>query len=303
MRKGNRIVIIWVSVILLFLFIAVGFMIGSKFCAKESTFFLFQNIISISYVLLGIAVIIPLHERLSLISILIMVGNGILSLGQLYFLTYRTYHRLLIIIFALTIFYMLFCLLRFFISRKSQGGTKKTQLLNGIVPIAYVGGAMLVKGFALFKLIETEIDVPLALVGITLGLSVVAVILGTVFMKDRRNRKEYAGKLCAIFFGVFFVVFGIPLLFIEYANYAFDSSTGEKQECVIIDKETTHNYKSGTGYRLIIRAGDQKLHFDVDKMLYFQYEKGDTICLYAYDGVFDYPYYEYRLDEIYRYEE
>ena len=303
MRKDDRSVIIWVSVIILLLLIAVGFMIGAKYCTKESTYFVCQNVMSIAYVLLGIAVITPLHKKLSIVSVLLITGNGVLSIGQLYFLPYRSYHRLLITILALSIFNLTFCLLRFLISRKQYGRGEKIRLLNGIIPIAYVGGSVLVKGFGLFKLIETEYDVPLVLVGISLGISVAAVILGAIFIKDRWNRKEYAGKLCAIFFGVFFFAFGIPLLSMEYANYTFDTSLAEKTECVVVDIYTSHNYKSGTGYRFVLNVDGQKVHFDVDRVVYSRYQKGDTIYLYKYEGAFGYPYYEYQLDSIYRYDE
>ena len=170
-------------------------MIGAKYCMNESAYFACQNAISIAYVLLGIAVIIPLFKKLSVVSVLLIIGNAVLSTGMLYFLPYRTYHRLLIMFFVLSILNLAFCLLRFFISRKQCGKGEKIQLLNGIVPIAYVGGSVLVKGFGLFKLIETEFDVPLVLVGISLGVSVASVILGAIFIKERWNKKEYAGKI------------------------------------------------------------------------------------------------------------
>jgi hypothetical protein len=258
---------------------------------------------SIAYVLMGVAIIIPLCKKLSIVSSLLIIGNGVLSIGQLYFLPYRAYHQLLAVLFAFSILNLVGWLLYFFMVRKQHDTGVETRLLNGVIPFAYICGSIFVKGFALFKLIETDYDMPLAFVAISLGITVVATILGAIFIEDRRDRKEYAGKLCAIFFGMFFLVFMVPLLSMEYANYTFDTSVAEKQECVVIDKETSHNYKSGTGYRLIIQAGDQKLRFDVEKVLYFQYEKGDTICLYAYDGAFDNPYYEYRLDAIYRYKE
>ena len=303
MRKDDRIVIIWVSIIILLLFVVVGFMIGAKYSTNETTYFVCQNIMSIAYVILGLAVIAPLFKKLSAVSILLVAGNGVLSIGQLHFLPYRTYHRLLIVILVLCILNLAFCLLRFFASRKQYGKGERIRLLNGIVPIAYIGGSVLVKGFGLFKLIETEYDVPLVLVGISLGISVAAVILGASIIQDRRNRKEYAGKLCAIFFGVFFVVFAIPLLSMEYANYAFDTSLAEKKECVVVDTYTSSNYKSGTGYRFVLSVDGQKLHFDVDRVVYSRFQKGDTIFLYQHDGAFGYPYYEYQLDSIYRYDE
>lgn len=303
MRKDDRIVIIWVSVIILLLFIAVGFMIGAKYCTKESTYFVCQNVMSIAHVILGIAVITPLHKKLSIVSVLLITGNGVLSIGQLHFLPYRTYHRLLIAILALSIFNLTFCLLCFFNSRKQYSRDEKNRLLNGFIPIAYVGGSVFVKGFGLFKLIETEYDVPLVMVGVSLGISVAAVILGAIYIKDRWNRKEYAGKLCAIFLGAFFFAFGIPLLSMEYANYTFDTSLAEKKECVVVDTYTSHNYKSGTGYCFVLSVDGQKVHFDVDRVVYSRYQKGDTIYLYQYDGAFGYPYYEYQLDNIYRYGE
>ena len=304
MRKDDKIVIIWVLTILLLLFMSVGFAIGATFVGKQSVFIVFHNIMSICYVLMGIFVVTSLRKYFNILSVSMIIGNCILSLGQLYFIEYRFYHRLLVSLFVLSVVYLVFYLLRFFVIRKQRLEFENIHFVNGIMPVAFVGGSFLIKVFFLLKLIKTEMDTILTpLVFIALGSAVVTLILGAAFIKKRGDKKEFLGKLAAISSITFLLVFAIPALTAEYANYAFDTSAGERVECVVIDKYTTYGGKGGPNYHLVLLADGQKVDFDIEKVVYFKYKQGDIISIYEHEGAFDYPYYAYRLDFLYQYKE
>lgn len=156
--------------------------------------------------------------------------------------------------------------------------------------------------FNLFKLIESEVDLPKGMVAVGLILSVAAVILGAVFIKDRSDKKEFFGKLCALFFATVFLTIAVPLLTIEHTNYAFDSSEGEAVECVVTDKYTSHSSKGGRSHKVVVIINGEKTTLSVERVVYYGYEIGDIMRLYKHDGAFDFAYYEYRLDSVYLYE-
>lgn len=301
MRKGDKVAVVWSCATIFLLFVAVGFLVGAQYVTESNTYFVFQNIVSISYSAMSILAVIALRKYFKLPGGLLILGNVILSVGQLWFLEFRMYHRLLIGLFLLSILYLGYNLLRFFYCRKNNLEFETIQLVDGILPTAFVGGSFLAKAICLTKMIETQFDVPPLMVGIALGLCVVAVILGVIFIKDRWDRREFIGKLAAIFFGTFFVVFAIPLLTLEYTNYAWDLSAGEKKECMIVEKETRNRRKGGDSYHLVVLVDGQELRMDVDRVVYSQYDSGDRIPLYVHEGAFGYSYYEYHLDTVYQY--
>ena len=100
----------------------------------------------------------------------------------------------------------------------------------------------------------------------------VAFVLGVVFIKDRWDKKQYFGKLLGIFSITFLLAFAIPALSVEFVNCAFDTSVGEKTQCVVIDKQTRYSGRSGPSYYLVLRADGREINFDVEKVIYFQYK-------------------------------
>ena len=138
------------------------------------------------------------------------------------------------------------------------------------------------------------------IVFIALGAAAVALIVGAVLIKDRSDKKEYAGKLMAVFSLTFILVFGLPAISAEYTNYAFDTSVGEVNEYVVIDKYTRNGGRGGPIYHIVLQAGGHEIDISTEKVIFSQYEKGEAVRIYKHDGTFGYHYYEYRLDSIYR---
>jgi hypothetical protein len=301
MRNNDKAVVIWVCIILLFALIAAGFTIGINYAGKASTFLAFQLIVLVSYALVAILTVIPLYKYFNPISVLLMALNIVLSFGKIYFLEYRTYHKLLIVLLALSVINLAGYPIYFFRIGRRKKGLDNIYLVNGIIPIAYVFMSVFINMFRLFKLIDTEIDVFGIWAGIALIISVLVAIVVSFFVKSGGDKKEKIGKILAIFFGVFILAYGIPFVSLEHTNYAFDSSDGARIEFLVADKYTTSRYKSGTSYYLVLREDGEEFSIAVDKMTYVQHEQGGTLYMYYHDGAFGYPYYEYRQETVYGY--
>jgi hypothetical protein len=303
MRKANKAVAVAAWVIIILLFISAGFAIGSGFVGDPSVYFVFMNVMSISYVLMGALICVFLCKNLGIIGISLILANCTLSIGQLYFLEYRAYHRLLIILFAVSVVYSAICLIYYIVTKRIKANTENMHLIKCVIPVAFIGGSLLIKTLFLLKRIETEMnDFLTPIVIIALGAAALALIIGAVLIKDRSDKKEYAGKLAAVFSLTFFLVFGLPALSAEYTNYAFDTSVGEVKEYVVIDKYTRNGGRGGPHYHLVLRLGEGELDITTENVIYSQYEKGEAVRIYEYNGAFGYRYYEYRFEGIYRYD-
>ena len=303
MRKRNNTVAVAASIITLLIFVSAGFAIGSVFVGDTSVYLVFMNITSFSYVLSGALICIFLCKHLGVFGILLILANCTLSIGQLYFLEYRAYHRLLMILFAVSVVYSAIFLIYYIVKKRIKANTENMHLIKCVIPVSFIGGSLLVKTLFLLKRIETEMnDFLTPIVFVALGASAVALIIGAVLIKDRSDKKEYAGRLAAIFSITFFLVFGLPALSVEYTNYAFDTSVGEVKEYVVINKYTRNGGRGGPHYHLVLRLGEDELDISIENVIYSQYEMGEAVRIYSYGGAFGYHYYEYRFDSIYRYE-
>lgn len=305
MRKKQKPISLWTWIISFLFLLSLGLSLGLKVVKQEDTYFIFLNIISITYAFAGILTMIALRKHLKVIAVALVLGNYVLSFGQLYFLTYRTYHRLLILLFALSILYMIFYLIRAFTFQKRKPETEEIHIINPLLPIFIIWGSFFVKMLWALYRIETEMGTQLlSFLFVALGCAVVALIIALLLIKDRKKKNEFFGKLAGAFFATLLLVFAIPAFTTEYFNFAFDPSTGEMTECVVIEKQTRNGGgKSGTNYFLIVQINGQEIKLHTQKVVYSQYEPGDTICLYKHDGAFGYPYYEYRLETIFDYRE
>lgn len=300
MRKGDRIATIWAFATGLMAFVAGGFTLGLEYIASDKTYFVFQNIIAFSYGLIGISVAVALVKYFSHISISLIAANIILSFGRLYFIEHRTYHRLLIVLLVVAVIYTAYYWISFFIRRRAGGEYEKLRHINGIIPLSYIALYSFIVGIRLLSLIESEMSVPMGFIAASLILSFIALILGIVFIKERSNKKEYFGKLAAAFFLTLIITFVLPLLTIEYTNYAFDTSVGEAKQCLVVEMHITQHRRS-KGYYIEFIVDGERVSFSTDKLVYLKYDVGDRIPIYEHDGAYDMPYYEYRLDQIYKY--
>lgn len=303
MRKRNNTVAVAASIITLLIFVSAGFAIGSGFVGDPSVYLVFMNVMSFSYVLSGVLICVFLYKHLGLFGSLLILVNCTLSIGQLYFLDYRAYHRLLMILFAVSVVYSAICLIYYIVKKRINANTENMHLIKCVIPVAFIGGSLLVKTLFLLKRIETEMnDFLTPIVFVALGASAVALIIGAVLIKDRSDKKEYAGRLAAIFSLTFFLVFGLPALSAEYTNYAFDTSAAEVREYVVVDKYTRSGGRGGPRYHLILVSDGQELDISTEHVIYSQYETGEAVRIYSYGGALGYHYYEYRFDSICRYE-
>ena len=302
MRRGDKIAIIWAIVVVVLTFVSAGFTVGLEFAMSNATYFIFQNIVAFSYGLIGVSIVVALFKHLSYPSIALIISSFVLSVGKLYFLEFKVYNRLLSILFVLSVVYTIYYWVAYALRMKKYQPDNNLKHINGILPVIYIGFSLLIVSIRLMSYIETEISVPMGFIGVSLLLSVVAVIVGAVLIKERSPTKEYVGKLCAIFFATIFATLLIPLLTIEYTNSVFDTSIGERNECLVVDKYTTHNHKSGRGYHIVLMVDGERINFPTDKIVYTKYDVGDRMPLYQHDGAYGMTYYEYRLDSIYKYE-
>ena len=197
---------------------------------------------------------------------------------------------------------MFIILVRFFISKKNNVEFDNKRLVSCVLPTCFIGFSLMLEMFHLFKLIESSVDLPVGVVAVGVILSVASAILGAVFIKDRSDKKEFFGKLAALFFATIFLTIAVPLLTLEHTNYAFDTSEGETLDCVVIDKYTSHSTKGGRSHRIVVLVEGEEKTLSVDRVVYFDYEIGDFMRLYKHGGAFDFTYYEYRLDSVYLYE-
>ena len=301
MNSKNVFSIIGICAIGVFLFVSLGFLVGISYVTNDSTFFVFQNIIIISYGLASILTVIALNKYFTPISIILIIFNILILLGSLYFFEVKNSHRFLIALFIACLTYTIYYWIRFTIKRKNHEKIDDIKHINGVLPIVFIGFSTMMKIFRLLSFIETDIDIPVVFVGASVAISVIAVVLGIIFIKDRSDKKEYIGKLCAIFWVPMIVTMAFPLIFTEYTNYVFDSSVSEKIDCVVVDKYTRYHSKGRRSHYLVLRIDGDEIILAIDKLVYEKYEIGDVMPLYENDGAYNIPYYEYRLDSVYKY--
>jgi len=301
-RKAYR--TLWgILTFIVLLFVAAGFLIGLKFVKEEQTYFVFLNIVSAAYGLLSVFSILAVRKHWKPTPIVLILGNTVLSFGHLYFLEYRMFHLLQLILFALSIVYLIFYLIRFFVFQKGRMETENLHLLNPVAPVLFIAGSFFCKMFLLSGQVVTEMDsFALTFLPVALGCAAVAFIVAALQIKDREDKREYFGKLIGIFCATLILAWGLPSLSASYTNYALDTSSGEKIECVVVEKYQRYNGRGGIEHLVLFVDGQEK-DFVFHKAVCAQYAEGDTIYLYRYEGAFGYPCYEYRFTSIFQYQE
>lgn len=300
MGVGKKRLIIWISVVTCLVAVFLGSLLTMGNVKRETTYFVLQNMIVFSYAVLGVIIIVLLHETFWVVTSGFLIANSILEIGELYFLPYKFYHILELILFVLSVIYLVVCL----VWAQKDKLYKNFHFTNGIIPVFYVGFSYFLNLFVLLKWIETEIDIPAALIAIGLAIAITATIFCAVLNRNRENKKEYVGSLLGVFFLSLCLVVVVPLLTLEHVNYAFDSSPGVQTEYTVAKKYTTHGGRySGPGYCLVLEVDGKEIQFDVNRILYEKYQEGETICLYAHEGALDYAYLEYRVEFIHKYTE
>lgn len=295
-RRENKLaILIWLITILCLMPLA-SFM-GMDWVKHEITYMILQNIAVFSYAILGIVAIIFLHERFWTVTSGFMIANAILGIGKLYFLPYRLYHALLLVLFGLSLVYLIVCLIW---GWKDKPCYRSFHVINGVIPVTYIGIASFVN-FCQLE-IETEMDIPAALIGVGLAIAIMVTIFVGVLGKNRLNKKDYIWATVGSFFVAMLLAVAIPVMSLSHINYAFDTSTGVQTEYTVLEKRVS--VKSGryssTNYDLFLEVDGQVIEFRVSRMVFEKYQEGETICLYAHEGALHYPYLEYRMESIYK---
>ena len=136
---------------------------------------------------------------------------------------------------------------------------------------------------------------------ISIVISLIVLINYLIFRKDRSNKKEYIGGMMASIFAPMVISLMLCYGTINNINYAFDTVYETREYYEVINKGKTPSSKGGTGYYIIVNIEDEEFRMKVEKVVYFEYEIGDNILLYKYNGALGYSYYEYQMNSIYIY--
>ena len=298
-RRENKLASLIRLITILCLMPLASFM-GMDWVKHEITYMILQNIAVFSYAILGIVAIIFLHERFWAVTSGFMIANAILGIGKLYFLPYRLYHALLLVLFGLSLVYLIVCLIW---GWKDKPCYRSFHVINGVIPVTYIGIASFVN-FCQLE-IETEMDIPAALIGVGLAIAIMVTIFVGVLGKNRLNKKDYVWATVGGFFVAMLLAVAIPVMSLSHINYAFDTTPGEQVVCSVVQKVEEHSsgkYQNWV-YYLLLDVNGEKIRFQVDKITFENQQEGETICLYAHEGALHYPYLEYKMDFIYKYRE
>ena len=191
MYGQTRRILFWTVTVMVLLLIVVGFLIGISYVKEERTYFVFLNVITVAYGLLAVTTLLLLRGHWKPTPIVLILGNAVLSFGHLYFLEYRMFHLLQLILFALSSVYLIFYLIRFFVFRKGRIGVENIHLINPILPVAFIAGSFFCKMFLLSRQVETEADsLVLTFLLVALVCAVVALLAAIVLIKDRGFCRE-----------------------------------------------------------------------------------------------------------------
>ncbi len=302
MKKGKA-AIVFVIIIFSLLFLSLGLIIGLDYLKNEKTYFIFKNIIVFSYSVSSILSIIALKKYLNFLSIILIIIQTIILIGQLYFIPIRSYYILSILLFFVSIIYTLVILVIKAIKKTRRNNTLDVPLLNAVLPTLIVGCPYFMNTIYLFDLIEMiSNNVMWNSIIVGLCFSIIALILYIVLRKDRSDKKGYFGAMAGVFFGTIIVIMFIMFGTINNVNYGFDKSLETKESYLIVDKEKTHHSKSRIGHYIIFLVNGEEFKMKVNHMIYEKYDIGDDIMIYKHKGALGYSYYEYHLDSIYIYE-
>lgn len=300
--KRDKKVIIFVITILALFFLCAMLVIGANTVKNTNALFIFKNLIIICYSLCCSLSIVALIKYLNVISIVLIVINCIFLFGQLYFFDNRLYYKLLIILMFISLIYTFIVLIIKLIKKARNVSGLNVSFLNAILPSTIIIFSYTMKTFYLFDNIEiTSNNVWLISFIVSIVISLIVLINYLIFRKDRSNKKEYIGGMMASIFAPMLLSLLLCYGTINNINYAFDTVYETKEYYEVVNKGKTPSSKGGTGYYIIVNIEDEEFRMKVEKVVYFEYEIGDNILLYKYNGALGYSYYEYQMNSIYIY--
>ena len=264
-----------------------------------------ENLLAVLCTAFGIMTVAGKRQDMHAVAAVLTIAPGILYLGQLWLFGSRLYFILLYICLLCSLI-LLLAELPYYLTHKYKirDGDIQRFVANGIIPFSFVGIVLFFKSLHLIHLTKTEMPKvsPLLIVTAFL-LATVATVLFAVLKKDKSDKKRFIGALLGICCTTLFLSLIIPFLTAQNINYALDTSTPIAVEAKVVQKRTSSSasHKGGPHFKLILSADGKNFEFTTLHTVYGQYESGDRLTLYKYNGALGYTYYEYRLEEVYRY--
>jgi len=283
----------------------IAFWIGNP-----TAYFIFQAVLATVYTACWVLLIPILKhsfanatERIKVcFFFLLTVCNSFTLFGQLFFLDNRTVYLLLTVTSALSFLYLALQILREFAERIRSGVGLPSALGSGVFVFIFAFPPYCLK--VLIELIHlTTVDFTLMFVIpllVALGLAaVVAALQGILQMKKSfRTRAVKIKKVARAAGSTLLLSFMILAFSLPALNYALDFSAPTAVEKTVISKHYSHGISKSPG-SYVLDLGTTE--FYTFPPVYDQCSKGDKITLCEHRGALGFSYYEYRLDEVYRY--
>jgi hypothetical protein len=260
---------------------------------KNSTAYLtINNIMYLSATVFWLLLLIFLYKVLKPITYIFILAGCVLLWGELYFIPLNISSVILLLSFGLSSVYALLCIVL----------VKKYKLLNALLPVVFYLGSIILKIIKLDKLIFFEGCFFNLFIYFGLICAVIFTIL-YIFLRKNRKDKNYIWLMLGLFIVSVVVCSFVPYVSLKYLNVAFQKEPVEIHNVEIIDKRLdkgagTKSYKH---YILTVFINNEEYELIFHPAVYEEYEIGDYIMLYEYDGLFDVKYLEYHWDELYKY--
>ena len=121
------------------------------------------------------------------------------------------------------------------------------------------------------------------------GVCIILLIKDKIPIKDKKNDTK-AGKIAIVFLAIM-ASFALSWSIFYHLNFALDTSEPVKCEEKIIEKDTSGGKR--TNYYFYVEIDGEERRIEVPRSIYRQYEEGDTLEIFLYDGAFDDPFYTY----------
>lgn len=133
--------------------------------------------------------------------------------------------------------------------------------------------------------LESE-NAPFLIMAIVGFLTIWVVLFTLNALYDIKRIKDLI--VISISFGFFTFLFGSFMF--TGLNFSLDTSEPVIVECIIVDKDIKTSTRSPDEYILYYQRVGEEFELHVSKSLYNQYEIGETIEIYEYEGFFGLPY-------------
>lgn len=305
MKENNKGFAYVLTALALF-FISAVLAICAKHAPTKLWYLIIQNCGIVCYASATMMALIGLRKHTHKVAFLLTAAYHICNIGQFWFLG-RKLHCILMLIFMAASLALLLAEAMLYLIRRKRSGDKdaKTLVASGVLPAAIICLSTFYRFFELECLVKTDAPFPTVLLFVALGCGVIAVVLYIIFQKDRYDKKQYFGAMFGAFCATLIVVLMLPMITLQTANYALSTSEPVAVSATVVKKYTSHHYKGGTSYYMVMKVKNENQYTEVDKRtlncIYDACSEHGTVTLYMGRGAFGYTYYEYRLDGVYRY--